>query len=141
MLTKSTGVFAGRIVSARERECASSQGVHHVIAITFIGTRPFAGAHIRHLNCNKLDNRVCNLAYGTAKENGHDTRLKSGSWAFSISRVQKKLLRMEIGNRLRALYKGGGYTLEQIGEIVGVGVSAACRIVKGNRLLPRGKHV
>lgn len=46
--------------------------VHHLIAETFIGPRP-DGMEVRHLNGDKLDNRVENLAYGTHAENVGDT--------------------------------------------------------------------
>lgn len=45
---------------------------HVIIAATFLGPRP-AGQQIRHLNGDHADNRVENLAYGTAVENAADT--------------------------------------------------------------------
>lgn len=42
--------------------------VHRLIARTFLGPRP-DGLEIRHLNDDKLDNRVVNLTYGTHREN------------------------------------------------------------------------
>jgi len=46
--------------------------VHNLVAETFIGPRP-ERAHIRHLNGDSFDNRLENLAYGTAAENAADT--------------------------------------------------------------------
>jgi len=45
---------------------------HRLIAQTFLGPRP-DGLEIRHLNDNKLDNRLVNLVYGTRSENKLDS--------------------------------------------------------------------
>lgn len=45
--------------------------IHGVIMLTFVGPRP-EGLEIRHLNGIPDDNRVVNLAYGTALENAED---------------------------------------------------------------------
>lgn len=45
--------------------------VHHLVLETFVGPRP-PGAETRHLNGNPSDNRVSNLAWGTAWENSND---------------------------------------------------------------------
>ena len=50
--------------------------VHSVVALAFIGPRPFDGAQVRHLNDDPSDNGVWNLAYGTSVENAAD-RLKN----------------------------------------------------------------
>jgi hypothetical protein len=42
-----------------------------LVLLAFVGPRP-QGAIIRHLNGNKLDNRLENLRYGTPKENAQD---------------------------------------------------------------------
>lgn len=60
-------------------------GAHHlthaVVALTFLGPRP-EGLQVRHLNGDPTDNRVVNLAYGTAKENRQDTLLHgTDHWA------------------------------------------------------------
>ncbi len=45
--------------------------VHALMAKTFLGS-PQPGQEVRHLNGNKLDNRVGNLAWGTSAENNQD---------------------------------------------------------------------
>lgn len=50
--------------------------LHHCIALAFLGPRP-PGAHIRHLNGDKADCRVSNLAYGTPRQNAAD-KLRHG---------------------------------------------------------------
>lgn len=46
--------------------------VHHLIALTFHGSRPFPGAVVRHLDDDPLNNHVSNLRWGTLKENAQD---------------------------------------------------------------------
>lgn len=43
--------------------------VHQLVALAFIGPRPEGCTLVRHLNGNPLDNRVENLAWGTARDN------------------------------------------------------------------------
>ncbi len=45
--------------------------VHKIVLEAFVGPRP-AGMQCRHLNGNNTDNRLENLAWGTAKENAAD---------------------------------------------------------------------
>jgi hypothetical protein len=46
--------------------------VHRLVARAFVGPRP-EGLEIRHLNDDKLDNRLVNLVYGTRSENKLDS--------------------------------------------------------------------
>jgi len=57
------------ILSAEGRRLAST--VHRLVMLAFVGPRP-AGMEIRHLNGIPDDNRLINLAYGTAAENAAD---------------------------------------------------------------------
>lgn len=50
---------------------AKSFAVHRIILTTFVGPRP-DGMETRHLNGDRRDNRLTNLAYGTPKENAAD---------------------------------------------------------------------
>jgi len=50
--------------------------IHHIVLEAFIGPRP-SGKEARHLNGNRLDNRLCNLSWGTKREN-MDDRKKHG---------------------------------------------------------------
>ncbi len=48
--------------------------VHSLVLRAFVGPRP-KGMQIRHINGIKSDNRLENLAYGTAKENAADRKI------------------------------------------------------------------
>ena len=64
----SNGYLHIRLTTNGEKKIAS---VHGLVAEVFLGPRP-SGMQIRHLDGNKKNNFVSNLAYGTAKENGQD---------------------------------------------------------------------
>lgn len=51
--------------------------VHTLVLEAFRGARPFAGAYGRHLDDDKLNNRLDNLAWGTPSENNYD-RVRNG---------------------------------------------------------------
>lgn len=46
--------------------------VHRLVALAWHGERPSKNHQIRHLNGNQLDNRPCNLEYGTSEQNYRD---------------------------------------------------------------------
>ena len=46
--------------------------VHRLVAIVHLGPAPSAAHEVRHLNGDKSDNRVENLAWGTRKQNAAD---------------------------------------------------------------------
>lgn len=50
----------------------SSRTIHSLVLEAFAGPRPDGMECIRHLNGDKTDNRLVNLAYGTNRENIHD---------------------------------------------------------------------
>jgi hypothetical protein len=46
--------------------------VHRLVLLAFVGPPTNEQKHTRHLNGDRADNRLCNLAWGTPKENGAD---------------------------------------------------------------------
>lgn len=46
--------------------------VHAVVARAFLGPKPTPAHQVRHLDGNKVNNAVSNLAWGTAQENADD---------------------------------------------------------------------
>ena len=63
--------------------------VHSLVALTFIGEKP-EGLEIRHINGNQKDNRPCNLAYGTHKENEADKEKRSVLSAEQVREIRHK---------------------------------------------------
>ena len=59
-------------ISQGFRHTSHTAKVHVLVATAFLGPRP-EGAHIRHLNGARIDNRIINLEYGTPSENAGDT--------------------------------------------------------------------
>jgi|LakMenEpi03Aug12_release.lakeMendotaPanAssembly.Ray.scaffolds.fasta_scaffold934646_1 hypothetical protein len=51
--------------------------VHELVLLAFVGERPNLGqrCEIRHLDGNKMNNKLENLKYGTIKENAEDRKL------------------------------------------------------------------
>lgn len=47
-------------------------GLHRLLAFCFIGPPPYAGAVVRHLDDNPLNNKLENLAWGTVLDNTND---------------------------------------------------------------------
>lgn len=74
---KSYNVGAGGYIFTFIRP--KSIGVHRLIASAFLGERP-NGHHVRHLDGNKLNNHLPNIAYGTPTQNKQDS-IKHGTWA------------------------------------------------------------
>lgn len=50
----------------------ATTNVHQMVMAAFVGPRP-DGQQVRHLDGNRTNARLLNLAYGTASENMHDT--------------------------------------------------------------------
>ena len=65
-----------RVILCREGK-NHNYAVHRLVLLAFIGPRP-EGMEVCHNNGNPEDNRLCNLRYGTSKENKAD-RIKHGT--------------------------------------------------------------
>lgn len=61
--------------------------VHHLVLETFIGPRP-DGQQTRHLNGDRGDNRLSNLAWGTAAENAAD-KVRHGTQSTPMEKCQR----------------------------------------------------
>ena len=64
-------------VHLRSASSSKSILIHHMMLSAFDGPRPL-GCETRHLNGVRTDNRLCNLRWGTPKEQGRD-RLAHGT--------------------------------------------------------------
>lgn len=75
--------------------------IHRQVAIAFIGEPPEPGLLVRHLDDDKDNNAVANLAWGTIQDNATDAR-RNGSYA---TRQEHRRLR-------EACRRGHAYTPE-----------------------------
>jgi hypothetical protein len=89
--------------------------VHRLVLTTFVGPRP-AGGQCRHLNGDKTDNRLENLAWGTARENTDDnvrhgvTTRSAGRRALKLNEAQAAEIKrlIALGVKRRAIAKQFG---------------------------------
>jgi hypothetical protein len=72
----------------------TSSKVHHLILEAFIGPRP-NGMQCRHLDGNRSNNRLDNLAWGTPRENIHDS-FRHGTRRLVATAENKELIRREL---------------------------------------------
>lgn len=81
MRTLSTDRSGYQIVSLPVGSKSRRKYVHHIVLDAFVGLRP-PHTECRHLDGNPQNNRLENLAWGTASENAHD-RVRHGThyWA------------------------------------------------------------
>lgn len=101
---------------------------HILVTEAFHGPAPFKGAHVRHLNGIRTDNRPENLAWGTAAENQADVA-RHGTRRGTIN--GRTLLSEDQVIALRRLHATGAYTLKCLAEHFGVSEGCARNIVKG----------
>lgn len=91
--------------------------IHRLVAEAFHG--PSSLPLVRHLNGNKLDNRPCNLAYGTQLENrADDRRLGVGASPMSEARVAELRKKASLGVRRRDLAAEFGLSMSGVHHIV-----------------------
>ena len=71
ILSPSVGTNNYPIVWLRNKSERRASAVHRLVAEAFLG--PPEGLEVRHLNGDRMDNRLANLKYGTHSENVRDT--------------------------------------------------------------------
>lgn len=72
--------------------------VHRLVCEAFHGKKPSEEHQVRHLNGNKLDNRACNLAWGTAADNARDRTAHGTCKAAENGRKSAQRFRGEAGS-------------------------------------------
>lgn len=82
----------------------TTHDLHTIIATTFLGTKPSPRHEVRHYDGDRSNNKITNLIWGTAKENGAD-RSRHGSQSGSKNGYAK--LTEEDVVRIRALVERG----------------------------------
>lgn len=79
--------------------------VHHLILLTFVGPRPPEMQACHYPNLDRTDNRLCNLMWGTAKQNAEHRKIH-GTQMFGESHHQAKLTEPEVVEILRKFAAG-----------------------------------
>jgi hypothetical protein len=106
ILRGSTHQFGYRVVHLSHFGVKQREGVHVLVARTFLGPRP-EGQEVRHRDGNPSNNQVSNLRYGTRSENASDavehgthrnTRKRVGDCGHSLT-DPSNLLKRPAGKR------------------------------------------
>ena len=104
-----------------------TKSVHHLVASTFLGPRP-EGMDIRHLDGNRENNAITNLAYGTRSEN-----LRDGYLLYDGRHASKKLSASDVREIKRLLREG--IMQKEIAPLFGVAKNTISNINTG-KLFP-----
>lgn len=112
----------------RKQAVSYSRLVHRLVLEAFVGPCP-PGMECRHLNGNRLDNRLENLRWGTPEENRAD-QLLHGTRRRGESNAQAKLSDAEVDKIRAARAK---FSTRVLGAMYGVSSSTISRIQTGKR--------
>lgn len=104
--------------------------IHRLVTLTFYGPRP-SNLVTRHLDGNKLNNRLDNLAYGTNKENTDD-RDKHGRTVRGEKHRWTKLTDAEVYN-IRLLHSTSSITYAELGRMFNISSVRIRQLVQGNQ--------
>jgi len=102
--------------------------IHTLLADAFIGACP-AGQEVRHLDGDRKNNELSNLAYGTRQDNAQDTVRYGG---LKGSKHPRAILTEHTIILLRTAYKQGRRICE-IGHDFGINSKTVASIVHGRR--------
>ena len=92
--------------------------VHYLVLKTFLGERP-EGHCVRHLDGDRTNNELSNLAYGTSEANWND-RIDHDTYGYKLNIRKVRII--------RGLHKCG-FTTTRLSEIFRVTTSHISRIV------------
>jgi HNH endonuclease/NUMOD4 motif len=99
----------------------------HVVALeSFVGPRPSTKHHAAHLNGNRLDNRIENLAWVTAKENMRH-RDEHGTTMHGLDHHSSKLNPEKV-IKIRQMHLNG-VSLAELGRMFGVNETNIKKVV------------
>lgn len=124
------GYFRVNIRDGETPSVKHSVPVHQLVLETYVGKRP-DGMQCRHLNGDSKDNRLCNLIWGTPKENVQDS-VRHGTAAFLRHGEQHNGAKLSLADvreirRLRA----EGVSQYKVADAFGVSRSTVSRIDRG----------
>ncbi len=102
--------------------------VHRLMAHAFLGYQPNREIQARHLDGDKDNNRLCNIAWGTRKENAQDT-IRLGRQLRGLTHPSSKLSAKDLANIVRMRSEGASYAT--IGKRLNVCAQTACSASNG----------
>ncbi|WP_403490328.1 HNH endonuclease [Streptomyces caniferus] len=105
----------------------TTRNVHRAVFEAFHGPVP-SGMHVRHLNGDDTDNRLCNLAVGTPAENVADS-IRNGARPVGERHHRAKLSDEKV-LEIRRRHAAGGISYGQLGSVYGVTKQQVAAIVK-----------
>ena len=91
--------------------------VHVLVLSTFVGLKP-KGMQCRHLDGNKMNNKLSNLRWGTAKENQND-RKKHGTYLAGETNPGAKLTEVDV-RMIIYMDRTGEFSLKEIADTYGI---------------------
>lgn len=125
-----------RIVCLWENGRQITKSVHRLVLENFVGTPP-KGYEARHLNGDRLDNRLSNLKWGTHRDNildsvRHGTHhlLRKGENSLTCGEKARtsKLTKVKV-IEIRNLYLSGKFTQKHLAGKFGICQSQVSRII------------
>lgn len=129
----SLNIAPGRVLKATKsgeylaiKVAGKTRHIHRLVCETFYGPRP--GMLVRHLDGDRLNNRLSNLAWGTGAENAAD-KVLHGTSNHGERNPQAKLNRRAV-DAMRA-ERAGGKSFKSIAERYGVAPMTAYRAITG----------
>jgi hypothetical protein len=104
--------------------------IHHLVADAFLPAKGPTDTVVRHLNDNKLDNRVENLARGTYSDNMDDAIKNGVGFVGKGTANGKAKLTEDIVREIRQLYATGEFSQRALALRFGVSRYTICQIVR-----------